>query len=110
MDTNATPEERIAALLAQDPATLTEQELDELERAGHPRPRQSQMPDDPPPPAVKKLSPRAPEGASKDQLERVQKRNQELLDGAEAGPVGEREVGVGRSVSTEPPRTDSAPD
>ena len=50
-----------------------------------------------------------PAGASKDQHDLVTERNQELLDGAEAGPDGERKVGVGRTVSSDPSQTSGAP-
>ena len=52
------------------------------------------------------LGVREPEGESKDQLERIQERNRELIeDDAEPGPEGERETGVGETVRSVPSQT-----
>lgn len=51
-----------------------------------------------------------PVGASKDQHDLVKERNQELLGGAEAGPEGERKVGVGQTVSSSGSQPTGAPD
>jgi hypothetical protein len=104
------PNSRVAALLARDPESLTEIELDELERAGHPRPGQSELPPDSEvEPAPREEVPRAPTGDSAAQLARVKARNRELLEGATPSPGGDASVGVGRTVSSKPTRTDAAP-
>lgn len=103
--------QRVEALLAMDPADLTEEQKDELERAGQPRPGQGRIDGDEKVVAPPQHQPvKVPAGESKQQLKDVQERNKQLLEGAEASHEGERRVGVGQSVSTEPPKTESAPD
>lgn len=50
--------------------------------------------------------PSEPQGASKEQLGRIQERNRALIDDdAEPGAEGERETGVGKSVKSVPSQT-----
>lgn len=102
--------QRVDLLLAKDQGQLNDEQKDELERAGHPLPGQTQpIQQEGLPQPTDVQEPRTPTGDSLRQLEDIQRRNEEIMHGAVAGHEGERKVGVGRTVSSEPSQTSGAP-
>ncbi len=102
--------QRVDLLRVADQGQLNDEQKDELERSGHPLPGQTQpLQQEEPPAPTDVQEPRTPSGDSRHQLEDIQRRNEEIMHGAVAGPEGERKVGVGRTVSSEPSQTSGAP-
>lgn len=104
--------QRLDILRRMNPEDLTPQQKAELDVAQSVRvDRHAETKDaqDSPTTHLDEAEAREPAGASKDQHDLVTERNQELLEGAKAGPEGERKVGVGQTVSSQPSRVDGAP-